>query len=460
MRPLPRIHLPKISLRDALSVVLPIALIVVAAFWVAYQFVRPAPPDSFVMSTGNAQGAYHAVAVRYQEILAREGITVELRPSAGSVENLERLADEASDVEAGLFQAGTGRAEDYPNLVSLGSVYFEPVWIFYRGADLGDQLRHLRDKRIAIDAVGSGTRALATQLLLVNRAWNPSRALDLGGSAAANALRQGSIDAAVLIGPPDSPAIRSLLLDARIKLMSFSRAAAYTKAFPFLSEVMLPEGAIDIMRNIPPRNVTLLAPTANVLVTEAFHPALADLMMEAMNEVHRLPGVFQKAGEFPAPRNADFPLSAEAERYYKSGPPFLQRYLPFWAATLASRILVLLVPLIAVLIPLMRVTPLLYAWRVRSRIYRWYGELKFLEHELSDRFDRAHMDDYLKRLNDLELRAYRRAIPAAFTPEVYTLRQHIDLVRGLLKRRTEEAVATDTAAGQAVAAVRTGSSRI
>ena len=204
MKPLPRMRLSKISPRDALSVVLPIALVIAAAFWLAYQFVKPAPPDSFVMSTGSLQGAYHSFARRYQEILAREGITVELRPSAGSVENLERLADEDSVVEAGMFQAGTGRVEDYPGLESLGSVYFEPVWIFYRGADLGDQLHALRGKRIAIDAIGSGTRKLATQLLLVNQTWNPpTRILDLGGAAAAEALSRGPIDAAVLICPPE-----------------------------------------------------------------------------------------------------------------------------------------------------------------------------------------------------------------------------------------------------------------
>ena len=298
----------------------------------------------------------------------------------------------------------------------------------------------LRGKRIAIDAIGSGTRKLATQLLLVNQTWNPpTRILDLGGAAAAEALRRGRIDAAVLIGPPESPAIRSLLLDAGIKLLSFTRAAAYTKAFPFLAMVTLPEGAIDLVRNIPPRDITLLAPTANVLVTEGFHPALANLMLEAMTEVHREAGVFQKAGEFPAPRNAGFPLSAEAARYYKSGPPFLQRYLPFWAATLVDRIVVLLVPVLAVLIPALRFTPTLYNWRIRSRIYRWYGELKFLELELRDHYDPTRAKDYLKRLDNLEDRAHTRPLPAAFTADVYTLRGHIDMVRGLLRRRMEEA---------------------
>jgi len=442
MTPFSRFRLPKVSLRDALAIGLPALAVVLIAFWVAYQFVKPAPPDSFVMSTGSEEGAYQSFAKRYQEILARNDITLELRPSAGAVENLHRLADEDSDVDIALVQAGSGDQNDYPGLITLGSVYYEPVWIFYRGAPLGDRLRALRGKRIAVGAIGSGTRKLATQLLLVNEAWSaPTKIVPLGGDAAASALKKGSIDAAFIIGPPELPMIRDLLQDEHIRLMSFDRAPAYTKAFPFLSKVTLPEGAINLMRNIPPRDVTLLAPTANIVAKEDLHPALIDLTMQALAEVHGGSGILQKAGEFPAARDEEFPLSDESRRFYKSGPPFLQRYLPFWAATLVDRIVVLLVPILAVLIPVLRFAPTLYNWRLRSRIYRWYGELKFLELELREQYDPAKAGDYLKRLDNLEERAHTRPLPAAFTAEVYTLRGHIDMVRSLLKRRSEDASA-------------------
>jgi TRAP-type uncharacterized transport system substrate-binding protein len=437
MNRLRRLRLAKISLRDAAAIGVPALALVLLAFWVAYLFVKPAPPDAVVMSTGSEDGAYHAFGKRYQEVLARSGITLELRTSAGSVDNLHRLADEDSDVEIALVQAGTGDQNDYPGLVALGSAYYEPVWIFYRGRLLGDQLRALRGKRIAVGGVGSGTRRLATQLLLVNEAWSPpTKIVPLGGEAAAEALRKGEVDAAFIIGPPELPVIRSLLRDDRIRLLSFDRAPAYTKAFPFFTAVTLPEGAVCLMRNVPPKTVTLLAPTANIVAKEDLHPTLANPMLLALAEVHGGSGVFHKAGEFPAPRDEEFPPSPEAQRFYKSGPPFLQRYLPFWAATLIDRIVVLLVPILAVLIPVVRLTPPLYNWRIRSRIYRWYGELKFLELELLEHYDPARAGDYLSRLDNLEERAHKRALPAAFTAEVYTLRQHIDMVRGLLKRRT------------------------
>ena len=437
MPKLRNLKLSQISARDAAIIGIPALLVVLAAFWVAYQFVKPAPPDSFVLSTGREDGAYYSVGKRYQELLAQQGIKVDVRKSAGAVDNLQQLADMDSDVEVGLVQAGTGAADEYPGLLSLGSVYFEPVWIFYRGSPMEDQLRNLKGKRIAVGAVGSGTRKLATQLLLVNEAWSPpTRISDLGGDAAALALQKGSIDAVFLIGPAESPSISSLLRDRSIRLMSFDRAPAYTKAFPYLAAVKLPEGGINLMYNIPPRDITLLAPTANIVVKEDFHPALIDLMMQAMAKVHNPPGVFQASAEFPAPRDREFPISREAERFYKSGPPFLQRYMPFWGATLVDRIIVLLVPIIAVLLPVMKIAPWLYSWRIRSRIYRWYGELKFLELELKERFDPQLAVQYLKRLDDLENRAHLKPTPGAFAADVYTLRQHIDMVRSLLKSRT------------------------
>jgi len=425
------------SLRDVALVFLPLLALVVAAFWIAYRYVKPAPPDSFVLATGRSDGAYQTVGKRYQELLAQEGIKVVLRPTAGSVENLKLLADERSGVEVALVQSGDGDAADYPDLVSLGSVYYEPVWIFYRGTMLKDQLRQLSGKRIAIGPAGSGTRWLATQLLLVNEAWGPpTTLLNLGGEAAAQALLKHEIDAVFLVGPPEAPPIKRLLLAPQVRLLSFDRSAAYAKVFPSLFAVTLPQGTIDLVRDLPPRDVALLAPTATVVARESFHPALSDLLLQAMAKVHGGAGPLHKAGDFPSLRSSDYAPSKEALRFYRSGPPFLQRYLPFWAATLVDRIVVLLVPLLAVLLPALRFAPSLYSWRVRSRIYRWYGELKFLELELRERFDPSRVAEYQQRLDELEEVAHTRPIPLAFTDQVYTLRQHIALVRNVLEKQT------------------------
>ncbi len=430
-----RINLRTISRRDLALIGAPALLLVVLAFIIAYQFVKPAPPKSFVLTTGAESGAYHAFAKRYQEILARSGITMELRPSSGSIENLKRLRDDDAGVAAGFHQSGTGGPADDTGtrLLSLGALYYEPVWVFYGGGETVERLLQLRGKRIAVGPPGSGTRVLATQLLSANEAGDPpTRLLDLGGDAAAQALQRGEADALLVVGGAESKLVRDLLANRQVRLMNFSRAAAYTRLFPFLTALTLPQGAIDLVRDIPAADTVLLAPTANILVREDFHPALVDLLMQAIAEVHDGPGVFQKAGEFPSVRDATFPLSREAQRFYKSGPPFLQRYLPFWLATLADRIVVLLVPLVAVLLPAIRYAPGLYNWRIRSRIINWYGELKLLEVEIREHVAADRHEELLKRLNDLEDRVNTRPIPLPYTDQLYTLKQHINMVRDTL----------------------------
>jgi TRAP-type uncharacterized transport system substrate-binding protein len=430
-----RLRLKRISTRDLLAIAVPALLLLVAAFWVAYQYIRPAPPDRIVISTGAESGAYHAFAKRYQEILARDGITLELRTSSGALENFRRLADDESEVEIGFVQGGTADSEDAPDLRSLGSVSYEPVWVFYRGVERVDRLGQLSGKRIAIGAEGSGNRKLALELLAANAASAaPTRLLPLGGIDAAEALVAGAADAVIVVAAPEAGVVKALLYAKGVRLMNFDRAAAYTRRFQFLYPVMLPQGTIDLIRDIPPADTHLFAPTANLLIKDTLHPALVDLMMQAISEVHGGRGVFHNAHEFPSAKDPEFPLSPEARRYYQSGAPFLQRYLPFWAATLADRIMVMLIPVIALLIPLLRAAPALYAWRVRSRLYRLYGELKFLEHDIRENLGPHQYDDYMARLDAIDQAADTRPIPLAFADQQYTLRQHIDFVRSALEK--------------------------
>ena len=430
-----RFRLPKVSLRDLIAVVLPALAITIAAFWVAAQFIKPAPPRRLVMSTGSETGAYHAFGKRYQEILARNGIELELRPSAGSAENFQRLTDMNNAVEVAFIQAGTGNAEDGPELEMLAGVFYEPLWVFYRGAKTLDRVRDLAGRRLAIGAPDSGTRSLATRVLAANgTAKPPTRLLELGADDAARALLAGKVDAAFIVGAVELPAVKALLFAHGVKLLSFNRAAAYTRLFPFLHSVTLPQGSIDLIRDIPARDTLLLAPTANLVAHGSVHPAHVDLLMQALAEVHSKPGALNKAGEFPAVKDLSFPMSKESERFFKSGPPFLQRYLPFWAATLVDRLVVLLVPIIAVLLPLLRIGPPLYGWRVRSRIYRWYGELKLIEFELRNAHDPVQRAELLGKLDELEQRVLTRPVPLAFSDQLYHLRSHIELMRSVLGR--------------------------
>jgi len=433
-----------LSFRDLLATAWPIVLIVAIGFAVAYQFVEPAPPKTLVISTGSDSGAYYAFAKRYAAILAKSGITLDVRTSAGSVENLERLKH--GEVDVAFMQGGIEPPADpsadgdapgedrYAGLRSLGSMYYEPVWVFYQGEKPLNRLHDLAGKRIAVGAEGSGVRGLALQLLEANDIPVDDKLKPLAGLDAAEAVQQGWVDAAFIIAAPEAPVVQVLLRSPGVRVMSFAQADAYTRRFPFLTRVTLPRGVVDLVRDLPPRDTTLLAATANLVVAENTHPALVALLLQAAGEVHGRSGFFQRNGEFPADRDTTFELSPDAQRYYKSGPPFLQRYLPFWAAVLVDRMVVLLLPLVALLLPLMRIAPAVYTWRVRSKVFRLYGELKFLEDEVRHHYAAERHNEFFDRLDRIEEEASNRHVPLAFTDLVYTLREHINLVRKQLLR--------------------------
>lgn len=431
------VKLKNISLRDMLSVGLPILLLVAFAFWGASRFIKPAPPSRLVISTGGEAGAYHRFASLYKDVLARYGIETVLKPSAGSTENLLRLRDADFEVDAAFIQGGTARYGEGDVLESLGDFYYEPLWVFYR-AGLApkplDQITALKGRRIGIGAPGSGTQHLALEILAANGMSNEnSKLVEEGGLALVDKLVRGDIDAVFAVGPTQSALVWSLLYADGVRLMNLAHAPAYTRRLPHLAALSLPRGAIDLVRDIPPQDVSLVAPMSTLMVRSETHPALIDLLMQAAAEVHGGPGVFQRPGEFPRAGHTDFPLSKEAERYFKSGKPFLQRYLPFWAATLIDRMVVMLVPLLAVLLPLFKFAPSLYGWRVRSRIFKHYGELKFLESELDEAPQRHSREEWLNRLESIERAVNRMPTPLTFADMLYTLRSHINLVRDRLQ---------------------------
>lgn len=431
------------SPRDLLVVGLPLLLLVIAGFWFASRFIQPAPPSTLTISTGSAGGAYQRYGAAYKDTLARYGVELIEKPSAGAIENLARLRDPEQTVDVAFIQGGTARIQEDDALHSLGSLYYEPLWIFYR-ADLGTpaRLADLKGKRIAIGGEGSGTRHLAEQLLFANQldAKN-TRLLAHSGLGLVQAFADRRIDAAFVVGPTQSATVWTLLHTPGVKLMNLVHADAYTRQFPYLNKLVLPRGAIDLAADQPPTDVVLLAPMATLVVREGTHPALIDLLMQAMSEAHGGTGVFQQAGEFPratASGSVDFPLSPEAQRYYKSGKPWLQRFLPFWAATLVDRLVVLLIPLFAVLIPVMKIAPSLYSWRIKSRIYKRYGELKFIEAELEADPAKLPRAQWHRRVDAIEEDVNHMPMPLAFSDMLYTLRLHLGLVRKAIDKATTE----------------------
>jgi TRAP-type uncharacterized transport system substrate-binding protein len=401
-----------------------------AAVWAAFVLLEPTPPRTVVMSTGSPGSAYAEFGERYREILAREGIELQLLPSAGAVENLARLRDPGAGVSVGFVQGGTVIPEDSAVLASLGTIAFEPLWFFYRDVEVSRGFEGFRGKKISLGPKGSGTRELAVELLARNGIDRDSADWqEYPAQEAAESLIAGEIQAAMMVASWDSPVVRRLLVADDVQLVSFPRADAYVALYPFLNKLVLPAGVGDLARNRPPTDVTLLAPKASLAVRKDLHPAIQYLLLNAAAQIHSGPGIFQKAGQFPAPETVDLPLSDNARQFFKSGRPLLQRYLPFWLAVLVGQLLVLLIPVAGVLYPLMRLAPGVYAFLIRRRIFRLYWELKHFETELDRRPAQADVADLAKRLDQIENRANHHRVPAAYANMLYTLQLHIGLVR-------------------------------
>lgn len=422
--------LKRVFRRDFWLTVGPAVALVVAAFAIAYHFVQPAPPKRIVMATGDGEGGYRHYFRKYRALLEKDGITLDQRPSGGAMENLKLLANPDSGVDVGFVQGGTNLgSEEARGLVSLGSLYYEPLWVFYRGEPIED-LVGLRGKRIGVGAADGGTYALAKQLLDANGIGAaPTELLFLPRKEASQKLVAGEIDALFLVSPAESPVVRRLATSPGVRLLSFARADAYTRKFPFLNKLTLPRGVLDLAADVPSADVVLLSPTALLVAKETLHPAVAYLLLRAASQIHDSPGLLDRAGEFPSPSGGDFPLSEDAKQYYKSGLPLLQRVLPFWAAVLAQRLWVMLLPLIAVLLPLFRVLPSLYSWRVRSRIYRWYARLKEIELELEEKPGQIELQVILEKLDALDQAINHIPTPLSYSEKLYSFRQHIELVR-------------------------------
>jgi TRAP transporter TAXI family solute receptor len=413
----------------------PTLLIIAVAFGVTMLFVKPAPPKRLTVAIAPEEGGSRYFARRYQEILKRHGITLEVRQTGGSLSNVQLLADPGSGVDVAFVQSGTQAGEHGGSIVSLGSVTYVPLWVFYRGNPI-DDVRDLKGRRIAVGPPESGTRALAVTLLGATGAdKGGTELLPVERDAATEQLKKGEIDAVFLVAPAEAPAIKKLAVAPGVHLLSFARADAYVRRFPYLSKLVLPHGVFDLSADVPERDVVLLAPTQNLLARDTLHPALAYLLLRAASEVHGAAGMLVNSGEFPSPREAGFPLSSVAARYYQAGVPFLQRYLPFWAANLVDRLWVMLVPIIAVVVPLGRLVPALYRWRVRSRVFRWYARLKQIELQLEENPGRQTLDEMLRRLEETERAVNQIPTPLAYAENLYFFREHVDVVRRRINRR-------------------------
>lgn len=439
-----------LQIREASLTWGPFVLLGAALLVGAYFLLDPAPPRRVVLATGPETSAYASFGERYAEELKRFGIQVVLRPTNGSRENLRLLLDAKTDVQIAFVQGGSTESprtqEELANgepLVSLGSVFLEPLWIFYRAEKAKEirkdgvltQVPELRGWKVNAGARGSGAPGLLNRVLAANLMDREDiERSSLGDTDAVVALLAGKLDAMALVSAPESPIVQMLLQTPGVRLFEFQHAEAYSRRYRFMTPVLLPRGVADIPRDVPPRDVPMVAATTSLVARESLHPALVQLFVQAASRIHSGPGWIVEAGQFPTPQKSELPVAKEAERFYRTGAPFLQRYLPFWLANLVDRMWVALFSIIAILIPLSRVLPPLYQFRVRSRVFRWYRQLRQIEDRHAR--ERATPADLLAELDRLEARAASIVVPLSYADELYSLRQNIDLVRARIKTST------------------------
>ena len=390
----------------------------------------PAPPSKITMATAFKGSSFEYYGQQYREIFARYNVELELRETAGAVENLGLLQDPKSAIQIAFVTGGVSEGKPAPGVLSLGTVYNQPYWIFYSSTETLDRLSQLKGKRIAAGPAGSGTRRAAEQILGKGGVNSETATLlPFGGSAAVKALNEGEVDVVWIIGAPDTTAVKSFLQNSTVRLMNFPMAEAFTRIFPELARLVLPQGVIDIDRNIPPHDVPLIGATTKVLVRSDLHPEIVQLLLQTMTEVHSGPNIFQRTGEFPNSTDVEFPVAPAAIDFYKNGPSFMQRHLPLWLSVHAQRAIAVLVTAIALGLPLFRFLPSAYNRLTRRRLFYWYAQLKALEASFDDSLTDKRLAEKQAEIERIEEAVSHIRFPLTFSDQLYNLRSHIDIVR-------------------------------
>jgi TRAP-type uncharacterized transport system substrate-binding protein len=409
------------------------SLCIVGVISLALMYFIPAPPSKVVMASsvrGTRGTTFEYFAKQYREIFARSNIELELRETGGAVDNVKLLLDPNSDVEIAFVVGGVSDGKHAPGLLSLGTVYNNPYWIFYSSNEPFERLSQLIGKRIAVGPVGSGTRA-AAEKILGKAGVNSETAtlLPFIGSAAVEAMNDGKVDAVWIFGAPDTPAVHSLLYNPNVRIMGFQTAEALTRIFPELARLVLPQGVVDIYKNIPPNDVPLIGSTTRVLVRSDLHPEIVQLLLQTMVEVHGGANIFQRAGEFPNSTDVEYPVAPAAIDFYKNGPSFMQRHLPLWLSVHVQRAIAVLVTAIAIGLPMFRFLPWAYNWITRRRLFYWYAQLKTLEASFDTSPVNQHLAETHAEIERIEEAVSHIYFPLTFSDQLYNLRSHIEIVR-------------------------------
>ncbi len=407
-----------------------IGLFIALFIFIGLYFVDPAPPRELTIGSGSPGGFYDRLGGDYKAALEKSGLSVNLVPSEGSIQNLERL--QSGEVDIAFIQGGVLPDAGIEGIQSLASVALEPLWIFTRTPEPVTRLAELAGKRVAIGAQGSGTRRLSLTLFRTAGLDGAVTFDESSGDAAVSALLQGAVDAVFFVTSPQTSTVQALLGEDAISLARLDRSAGLTQVFPYLSAIVVPEGAFNLAANRPRADTTLVAPATTLLARADVHPALIALVLDVLRSVHGSDQTLGSDATFPSPKFLELPLNEEARRYFENGPTFLRRYMPFWAANLVERLWVLFIPLVTVMIPLFRVAPPAYRWQIRRRIYRWYDDLRDLEALGREATTEEERQAVLTELMALSAEVGTIRVPLAYTDDLYHLRLHIEFVIHML----------------------------
>ena len=416
----------------------PVILVTVVSLIVAFKYINPAPPSTISIATGRADGFYHRFAEQYKVLLAREGFDLKIIETAGSQSALELLNNQ--EVDIAFVQGGVGTESSTKGLVSLASLFYEPLWLFHR-KDLEsiNYLSDLQGMRLAIGEKGSGTQIMVEKLLLENRVnVTNTQLLSLPTSSARDALANGEVDAFFTVLNAGAPILRDLFNDPNLEIMDFRRSLAYSRQFSYIRSLTIGEGMISLQDNIPARQVQLIATTANLVASQDLHRDLLRVVLKAARQTHQKGGVFEAINEFPNGLYVDIPMDKDAALYLKSGDTWLERIFPFSVAANIKRIIILLLPLLTLLLPLVKGALPLYRWRIRFKIFRWYEVLKDIDTKVTQLQDEEVGHEIEKVTTLLNEVKDQTDVPLSYMGEYYDLQLHINLVLEKLERRTRQ----------------------
>ncbi|MDD2639453.1 MAG: TAXI family TRAP transporter solute-binding subunit [Arcobacteraceae bacterium] len=414
---------------------LPLVLLVFLAFFITSRFIQPAPERKIVIAAGSVEGEYYKTALHYKKLLEEEKVEVTVLETAGSLENAQLIKEKKADI--GFVQSGILSQNDSEQIESLASIYYEPIWIFYKNEGFSiEYVVQLISKKISVGGFNTGTSYLATQILNDNglNASNTSL-LNLSTQESKQKLLNGEIDAMIMVISPDSSTVEELLENPNINVLSIKRAKAYSMKYPYLENLTLHEGTMDLYKNLPYEDIRLLATTANLVVQKDFPFELIRLLLKKAKKIHAEKSLFAQFGQFPNINNLDTTINDEAFKYFKHGDSWLESIFPYWVASNIDRLKIMLIPLLTLLFPLFKGIVPLYTWTMRSKIYKWYDELNDIDKKIPS-LSKDELKDTLSYLESLQTQISEHTkVPLSFMGEYYNLLLHLQMLITKIKSR-------------------------